>query len=758
MKPVLIPPSPPDSSKTNNSARTCTFTCTRTRNASPKQDIQALVEKIRNGVEEVTIHDIENFHNSLSSLKLQFNNKTEYHRTVPYLNRTYVKSCPSNPNVIVRYIGMVQDMLEPEYYPKEVKGVHTKYRDYYWNTAAADNDVEGENSTSHEMNELEINHLLEERQPLVVVPIPFTTKWFHGGIIETNEETDHDNNNEEVLTDMQVDNTATSNGRKRSLEYNVNANDASHGAETYNEGPAHKMQHAKKNTRTKDDGQGSSISNVNLDQTCDWWPKGCMGSDEEQCPILAKMYYDQHGCHQKHLQLNDVVEVFGMLCMDPLGATFGNNQQKSNTTSWDTCRASLRMDSSYDVHRSSAELDDFFGGDFMEPLLLPSPSLLPRLHVLKYNVLHVEDMANKVASKLCIPPTQQLNFELSDRELTVQTFTRHIFDGDKVAAEALLLTLMSTAERDSSNNAIKMPAGPTLGCASMNIVLSNLQACNTLQQRLSAMLELISPVVAAVDLSLQSLHEKDDTYTNQSSDKSNNNCIKSPTKRAMGRMEPSNMQLPKGSIFIINESQMKEGNANRDEVRLIRALSNLTEKHVIPYQFDGMEINFEADFRVVVLSSCQDESKNRSLMWRNKLLPCSLHLNMTNLKTNRSSDHHHIDLAKSVPSAVIGRIRQYISRCRTQDGKVNNIILTRQLLQRAQTDFVNRRQQNRSTGGKIEVTEEDFHRWLTLTRLQARSRISDRMSAHPDPYAAEIEDWDASLCIDDAMINFRNYE
>jgi hypothetical protein len=53
---------------------------------------------------------------------------------------------------------MVQDMLEPEYYLTEVEGVLTHFRDY--------------NPTSI-VEVFDVAHKLAERQPLLVVPLPF---------------------------------------------------------------------------------------------------------------------------------------------------------------------------------------------------------------------------------------------------------------------------------------------------------------------------------------------------------------------------------------------------------------------------------------------------------------------------------------------------------------------------------------------------------------------------------------------------------
>ena len=70
-------------------------------------------------------------------------------------------------------------------------------------------------------------------------------------------------------------------------------------------------------------------------------------------------------------------------------------------------------------------------------------------------------------------------------------------------------------------------------------------------------------------------------------------------------------------------------------------------------------------------------------------------------------------------------------------------------MSQAEKDFVERRVANRSDNNSnsntAEIGEEDFHRWLNVTRLQARSRGFDS-TASPE---ASLGDWEAALMLDD---------
>jgi hypothetical protein len=97
-------------------------------------------------------------------------------------------------------------------------------------------------------------------------------------------------------------------------------------------------------------------------------------------------------------------------------------------------------------------------------------------------------------------------------------------------------------------------------------------------------------------------------------------------------------------------------------------------------------------------------------------------------------------------------------------------------LERAQQDFLDRRQRaykskhNQITAatGSNELSpsvpgEDDFHRWLNLTKLQAKSRLSTKIHQNEEDdimndeqqsnkWEANVEDWEIALQLDDAIL------
>jgi hypothetical protein len=86
-----------------------------------------------------------------------------------------------------------------------------------------------------------------------------------------------------------------------------------------------------------------------------------------------------------------------------------------------------------------------------------------------------------------------------------------------------------------------------------------------------------------------------------------------------------------------------------------------------------------------------------------------------------------------------------------------DIKLSASLMERAQEDFMSRRrdayeskQQKQASGHSCSTPlpgEDDFHRWLTMTKIQAKHRLSWEAN---DAMEATVEDWEIALKLDDA--------
>ena len=604
-------------------------------------------------------------------------------KAIPVLDRKYLRTGGSTAGStcsIVRLIGFVQDQLDPEYYQTQVNGRSTKYRDYVYN---GDVNV---NSNSCGDTGVQFDPMgLAERQPLVVVPLPFSTPWFREGL-RSRQSGIAAAVEEQPEKEMEKDNSSSSNNKRARDDGVDNAAEGKDSSNMQVESttevtyPARKVHQSNINTadNTNDsrinEEEANNRDGKNLDATSspncvtstpnhlDWWPAGTMGSDESEVPVLAKMYYDDDDAENNdegsRLRLNDVVEMVGIVHFDPMEADFSGQSQpkkKAGGSSSEAC--GLDGDTFL-----SDSFDDLSLGDRCS---LPPPSLLPRLHVLCYNRIDLDETARRIAFEGNASDAEMMS-EFSgddasaddDRAFAIKALSDHLFGGIQSAGEALLMALMSMAERESSPNLtpgkpMQTPSSSTLGCASLNIVLPTAQACDNLKVRLQATLRQIVPVAACADLTLGSMAAGNAEAT--ASSPSQTVPIGSPTKTAEGRLAPSIIQLPKGASLLINESTLAEGTIDEHGRRTLLALSSLTQHHTVPYRFDSMmDYQFEGDYRVIVLSEGTGKNGQGGRTNGEKLLGCTM-------KVRLSAPQYEGGTDQTLPLEAAQRIRSYIA-------------------------------------------------------------------------------------------------
>ena len=654
-------------------------------------------------------------------------------QAVPVLNREYLRtgaSSASSSSSIVRFFGFVQDQMDPEYYQTKVQGRNTKYRDYVYNG----DDEQGSADVDPMMMGGDME--LAERQPLLVVPLPFTSEWFREGLSSYNDAGDDDkmeneagnntSNNKRAREEEEVEESAVSSDN---MQIEASPNNV-----TDEEGASSPARNRAKNDAKSPNCVGSTPNAL------DWWPAGTMGSDESQIPVLAKVYYDDDDAEGDRLRLNDLVEMVGVVHFDPMEADFGSQQKKQEDTKDDACSNGGCRGMFAD------DLDGFDDLSLMDRCALPPPSLLPRLHVLCYNRIDLDNVARKI-TLMATEGTPTSSEDTDDRTFAIDALSHHLFSGKREAGEALLMTLMSMAEREASANSspgrpMTTQNGTTLGCASLNITFPTASACQSLKARLDATLRQIIPMVASADLSLRAL-----AGGGSPSVSAGGMSISSPVKTSEGRLAPSLMQLPKGAALLINQGSLGEGRVDEHGHRTLVALSGLTKNHTVPYRFDGMmDYHFEGDYRVIVVSQGSSKNSQGANTRGEKLLGCTMQFKLNSLEYEADSDH-------VLPAETAARLRSYIARCRARDTekKVQNIALSRAILSQAEKDFVDRRVATRSDNNTnstaAEIGEEDFHRWLNVTRLQTRSRgFGCALSTE-----ASLGDWEAALTLDDKM-------
>lgn len=521
---------------------------------------------------------------------------------------------------LVRVRGLVQDMMEEEYFP----------------TTSARQSPQLLSSATVASTDL------AERTPLFVVPVPFLTPWFRDVFYET-APAEHRPKRMRLERDSQ--------------NVSNNGNDSSNQMDC--------------------DGENEKPE--------EFWPAISMKSDPQQVPVLAKLYYDMYGQQPQEvkanrLRLNEVVEMIGILeHEDSTSTPIGSNNAPSD----------------FDVVMGAA-------GAAWEDEGPAVPSNIPRLHVVWYTSVDMDLDATPSAPN----PT------ISDyRHGPLQAFSKAL-SIPEMPATAIWMTMLSMAEREKLVESgtcapVQTPNETTLGCASLGLVLPSQEACTAFSSALYSVLSQVAPVVHFLDVTNDSLKDM------------------RPPSKIQGRLTPTPLQLPKGSTLIVNVSSVQPGRLSGEDVETMHALQELTQGHKISYRFDGgIKIPFEADLRVIVLSTQMSK----------KLLACTLQVQCDYRAPVEPPTVTTLPAVRDALTIVRGKGETLCPN--------SNIALSAKVLETAQQDFIERRATARNTNQPA-VTERDFHRWLTLTRLQARSRQAK---------TTEVEDWKLALALDDAMV------
>jgi len=418
---------------------------------------------------------------------------------------------------------------------------------------------------------------------------------------------------------------------------------------------------------------------------------------------------------------------------------------------------------------------------------VPPPSRLPRLHVLSYRKFELDGLARRsigVAKKSYLESTgsnETINNELlpqrevatgvdpgnesdsdDDSEVEWSGFPGEVpsssspqlpvpsalaallRDGPSLAPQgspvqqpwirALWMCLLSEADRrrppkhDWIDDKISAPpeivrAGPgerAIGCVSLQLSTPDVASAKDLFRRLAEeIMPEICPVVAAVDLTAAA---KGSTFV-------------VPRKDNNGRLQPCPLQLPKGSVLLVyppppsipvrtDGSGHGLGNTrnstHNNKLESIRAvIRELVQHHRIPYGFEGgVTIPFEADYRVIVVTTQTQD------------YPCTISaLTRTRSSTPMATSPPSVSSPSTRSCPTKPTLREILARGRSLDTNHDALKFSSILLERAQRDFLEKRRRchespSASSGSAALPGEDDFHTWLTLTKLQTKSRFS----------------------------------
>jgi hypothetical protein len=319
-----------------------------------------------------------------------------------------------------------------------------------------------------------------------------------------------------------------------------------------------------------------------------------------------------------------------------------------------------------------------------------SRAAMPQLHALSYRHCRIEQAA---------PALDALASPLLDTPQAVVMLAQACQVSPSVAT-ALWLTLLSQAEAVAAN--ADTPAAP-LGCASLQLVLPSTEAADRLVQTLQTLLTAILPLVHTwpTHQAFGSLPRLEQRY---------------------GRIQRHPWQLPPGTTILLQHTTPPTSTTKSSWAAA--AVGHLLQRQALPLRCEGgCQVNLPVDWRWIVVATPATARE---------LPACTTTLDLSSWTPVAY---------QAPPAATLAALAHTLTARRQQ---VPSVALPPAILEEAPRDFCRLRQQGRQSGAMPD--EAAFHRWLTYTRLWARSRGAS---------TANMTDWRKALQLEEALGSVR---
>uniref|UniRef100_A0AAR2KU90 Mini-chromosome maintenance complex-binding protein n=1 Tax=Pygocentrus nattereri TaxID=42514 RepID=A0AAR2KU90_PYGNA len=525
------------------------------------------------------------------------------------------------PNSLVKFRCMIQDMFDPEFFMGVYETVDSstnskvlrcgKYKDV---TDCGQVDFNSRNAVT------------SERQTFYCVPIPGESQWvkeisFHQARV--------------------VPSTSyTPNRHKRSYEEDdeMDTQAQCHCANSHRNVESKRLE-----TEAPSQNNSPSRCSSNLDLN---FP--LPGEQGPAC--LVKVYEGWDG-----FKLNDMLEVFGILSVDPALSLMADDKEASSL------------------------LDPTESMETVEEQRAHSPpaSLVPRIHMLYAQPLkHNNPLLPSAVSEdkgACRFLSGVLS-ELTSVRSELLTYLTHIFLGDSLAAEYLILHLISSvyARRDV------LPLGKfTL----------NVSGCPHSSPYTDQLYQIIQQLVPSSYQICMSLHNM------------NNQRMVPRKDYTANRLVSGTLQLASNTSLFLDETQLEQGQLDATGVRNITALGNLISWQKVDYDFNYHQMEFPCNINVLIVS------EGRSLLPSD----CQVHLRPALSPPNLEEYLKTVQLAQA--SSQLNKYRVYFTVARSLDYNISD-----QITKAVEEDFVEMRKDDPQS-----VSAEDLHRMLIVARLLSLS-------------------------------------
>ncbi|KAH0514959.1 Mini-chromosome maintenance complex-binding protein [Microtus ochrogaster] len=389
----------------------------------------------------------------------------------------------------------------------------------------------------------------------------------------------------------------------------------------------------------------------------------------EKGPACLVKVYEDWDC----FKVNDVLELYGVLSVDPVLSILNNEERDA-----------------------SALLDPMECSDMAEEQRVHSPpaSLVPRIHViLAQKLQHINPLLptclNKEESRAFVSSFMS---ELSPVRAELLGFLTHALLGDSLAAEYLILHLISTVytRRDV------LPLGK------FTVNLSGCPQNSTFTEHLYRIIQHLVPASFRLQMTIENMNQlkliphKD--YT-------------------ANRLVSGLLQLPNNTSLVIDETLLEQGQLDTSGVHNVTALSNLITWQKVDYDFSYHQMEFPCNINVLITS------EGRSLLPAD----CQIHLQPQLIPPNM--EEYMNSLLSAVLPSVLNKFRIYLTLLRFLDYNISDDIT-----KAVEDDFVEMRKNDPQS-----ITADDLHQLLVVARFLSLSAGQTTLSRERWLRAKQLE-------------------
>ncbi|NXV18569.1 MCMBP protein, partial [Cepphus grylle] len=387
-------------------------------------------------------------------------------------------------------------------------------------------------------------------------------------------------------------------------------------------------------------------------------------------------------------KVNDVLEVYGILSVDPVLSIVNNEE---------SCAVPFPTDSS--------ALDPMECMDMAEEQRVHSPpaSLVPRIHViLAQKLQHINPLLpaclNEEESKTCeylnLTSLFVSNFmsELSPVRAELLGFLTHALLGDSLAAEYLILHLISTvyARRDV------LPLGK------FTVNLSGCPRNSVFTEHIYRIIQHLVPASYRLQMTIENM---------------NHSRFIPHKDYTANRLVSGVLQLASNTSLVVDETQLEQGQLDTTGVHNVTALGNLITWQKVDYDFSYHQMEFPCNINVLITS------EGRSLLPSD----CQVHLQPQIIPPNM--EEYMNSLLTAVLPSVLNKFRIYLSLLRLLDYSISD-----EVTKAVEEDFVEMRKNDPES-----VTADDLHRTLLVARFLSLSAGQTTLSRERWLRAKQLE-------------------